>query len=541
MFSFGFLVVTYATSDQAFRLTSTEVVRIILATFAVILIALLFRLGLITRPPEPDEYLHVLSARGWLETGRPTILDGEYTRGIWFTAPVAWLFSITGTSSFETGRALTVLGSVLIPAVLFLWLRVRIGWLAGFIGAALVIMWPQGIIEAQTVRFYSWHCLFFLIGAIAAFETVEAPGIRRAMWAVLGVISFIIAFQLQITTAIGLLAVLSWIAAMLFLPIIWRQPKRWLWLGALLAAGIAVIVFLVSSGLMAQAWAEYRWTPVWNEHRKDQVTFYNSYLRNTYPTLWPLFPLAALLSFRFQPRLTAFCVVVFSVILLGQSFGGMKADRYLSYGMPFLFAVFAIAAAAILPAAADAVMRAADVVNPTRARWVSSALVVVALLFAGMMNPFFGRSVDAVAGKHPSSRPEPDWSRLPALIGDWTDAPFVLTTRAMHTTFALGDFDVTYSPTTMSELPEKSEFSLDPRNGRPVVGELKTIAAILRCQPEGLLVSNNRFWSAERQDEWMPLFEAAGHSIEIRERRQLFALYWTGGTSDVSTCATLPL
>lgn len=531
---------TYTKDSEPIVLAPGRASHIALAAVAVLLLALIFRLGLLGRPPVPDEYLHLLAARGWLETGRPTILDGEYTRVAGFTGAVAWLFSVTGSASFETGRLLAVAAGVLIPTALFLWLRLRIGWSAAVIGAGLAIAWPQGIVEAQTIRFYSWHCLSFLVGAIAIFEAVEAKGARRAIWALVGALSLWLAFRLQITTAIGLVAILGWAGAMLILPVIWKQSHRWLLLGGLFAAGALVLGFLVWSGTLADAWAQYRWTPVWNEHRQDKVTYYSHYLRNTYPMFWPLFPLAALLAFRLRPRFTAYCTLLFGVILLGQSFGGMKALRYLSYGMPFFFAVFAIAGAAILPSATHAVMRAAEFANPTRFRWVSAGLVLVALLFAGMINPFFAKSIDALAGQNPMSRPEPDWTRMPDLLGDWADTPFVLSMRAMHTISSLGDFDVTLSPSTLSELPDQSEFSIDPRNGRPVVAKLDTVATILRCEPEGLIVSNNRFWTPERQLEWMPLFEAAGRSIETREKRQLFALRWSGGAADAAACELLP-
>lgn len=517
---------------------------IILTALAILIAALLFRIGLIGAPGMFDEYYHLLAARGWLETGRPTILDGEYTRTMQFTRAVAWLFSVTGSASMETGRLLALTAGVLIPPVLFLWLRGRAGWAAGLTAAGLAILWPQGIWESQFLRFYSWHCLSFLIGAIATFEAVQSRGLQRALWGAAATVAFVLALYLQVTTAIGLVAILAWAFLFLILPALWRHPRRWSLLGGLGAVAVAVLAFLVLSGTLEDLWKRYSFTPGWNIHRKDQATYYSNYLRNSYPVLWPLFPIAALVAYGRYPRITSFCTVVFAVILLAQSFGGMKALRYLSYGMPFFFLVFGLAAAAILPAAGNAVLRGADALNPTRFRWIAQGLAVLALLFALVVSPFFVSSLKAAAGRSvsPSGEFPPDWSRLPELLGDWQEAPFRLIFKhELPSIFALGDYDVLFAPSRISEMAGSSEFMLDPRTGRPVVADLETVAAILRCEPEGLLVTPSPpFWGGEDKEAWLPLFEAAGRTVETRHKYKLFALHWSGGTADAAACASLP-
>lgn len=510
-----------------------------LAAVAICAVALAFRVRLLDLPPVFDEYYHLLAAQGWLETGRPTILDGEYTRVTWFTRVVAWLFEITGSATLETGRLVAVSAGILIPPVLFLWLRARAGWSAALIGAGLAILWPQGIEESQILRFYSWQTLAFLVGGIAAFEAGEARAAKRIGWSALALIALGVALYLQITTAIGIVAILVWIGAMVVLPAIWRHPARWPLFGGLVLAGLVVIAILVWSGTLADYWARYRWSAAWNAHRQNEITYYSKYLRGDYPVFWPLLPLAALLGYRQLPRFTAYCFVVFGIILVAQSFGGMKAVRYLSYGMPFFFAVLAVALAAIVPAATAALVRAADLVNPTRFRWISAALVVVAVLFAALINPFFGHSLDALGGRPPSGNEEPDWTAMPDMLGEWEDAPFRMTMRELHTIAALGDYDVVIGTNRLDDF-KADEFFLDPRTGRPMVDQLDSVAAIVRCEPEGLLLADGNWWG-DRKDDYLALFDEAGREVEIRTANRLFALHWSGGAADPASCEALPL
>jgi hypothetical protein len=513
---------------------------VVLAALGVLALALVFRTGLVGLTPVFDEYYHLLAARGWLETGRPTILDGEYVRVSLFTGAVAWLFDLTGRATLETGRLLAVVAGVLIPVVLFLWLRARAGWIAALIGAGLAVLWPQGIEEAQILRFYSWQVLTFLVGAIAAFEAVAGRGPARAGWAIFAAAALGAALYIQLTTAIGLAAILAWIGLAVVLPAAWAHPARWRILGGLALAGLAVLGLLVWSGALAEGWSLYRWSAAWNAHRQNEVTYYHDYLRGTYPTLWPLFPLAALIAYRRLPGPTLYAALLFGAIFLGQSFGGMKAVRYLSYGMPFFFAVWALAAAAALPALGAALMRAAEAANPTGRRAGAAALVAAAALFAAFANPFFGQSIDAAFGQPPSGRAEPDWRRMPDLVGDWADVPFRMTMRELHTVAALGDYDVVIGDDRLEDFPGAEEFFLDPRTGRPMIDELASVARILACEDEGLLLADGRWWG-DREETWLPLFEAAGRDVEIRTERRLFALRWSGGSADPAACAALPL
>jgi hypothetical protein len=256
---------------------------------------------------------------------------------------------------------------------------------------------------------------------------------------------------------------------------------------------------------------------------------------------WPLLPVAALLAFRWQPRMVAFCCLVFGVIFVGQSFGGMKSMRYLSFGMPFFFAILAVVLAGIVPSARDALRSAADLLNPTRLRWVSAGVLLVAGLLVALANPFVEISLKALLGRATFGPPETDWSRMDDLLGEWEGVPFRMTMRELHTIDALGDYDVLLDKSRLTEIGDNSEFSIDTRTGRPVVGEPASIERILDCESEGVLLAERAWWESQG---WgialLPLLDAEGREIEIRDSRSLIAIRWSGGQAAPASCSGLP-
>ena len=505
--------------------------------------ALAFRTGFLTSPPLFDELYHLLAARGWLETGQPVILDGEYSRTRWFTGAVAGLFWLTGSDSLTTGRLISVVPGILLPVVLYLWLRGAADGRAALIVAALAILWPHGIDDAQLLRFYAWQVFTFTVGALAVFQAADPrrQGRHRLGWGVLALLSLGVALYLQLTTAIGVAGILLWLSGAVILPAILSRPARWRLLGLLALLGVVVLGVAVASGIAEQFWTRYRWTAGWAQNRQNEVTYYHTVLRTMYPTLWPLFPVAAIMALRRHPRLASFGLVLFGAIFLGQSFGGMKSMRYLSYGMPFFFMVWALALAEILPVAGGFLARAVGQMNPTGRRWVGTLVLAGSFFFVLFANPFFERSIDAARG-HDQSRAPVDWSGLKQLIGDWADAPFRLTTHELHTALYLGAPDLLLSESRITELPDTAEFAVDFRTGLPVISETNSLAAVFACQPQGILITEQEFWIARGWSERIiPLLFEAHRTMEVRSDRDLVVMRWNGAESDPDACAALPL
>ena len=507
-------------------------------------LALIFRLGALHGPAHFDEYYHLLGARGWLETGRPTILDGEYVRTNLFTGVIAQVFQLTGSDTLATGRLVSVAGGALLAPVVFLWVQTWAGWSAALIAAALTVLWPEAIDEAQRLRFYSWHTLFTFIGAVATFQAFEsgAGGWRgRVGWGLIAGLSFLGALYLQVTTAFAVAAILIWVGLVHLLPLILAQPRRWLLLGLLVAACLLSLALAWAAGVLDVLWQQYRWVPGWAERSSDNPGYYHGMLRADYPVFWPLLPFAALLALRASPRLALYCILVFVIGFVALSFGGMKAYRYLSYAMPFFFILVALAIielAGLLRGSITAALRPYD---PTQRGWLGNSAVLTAALFFLAANPFFDNAIAALRGQLDQHNSPQDWRMLPELLGDWAGAPYVITTRELPTIAYLGNYDVLFNHSRMTEMDPPVAFAIDPRTGRPVIDDPASAATLLACHPEGLLLTETGQWeNQDLKEELLPALEASGRMIESREGHGLLVLHWSGGSADISACTRLP-
>jgi Dolichyl-phosphate-mannose-protein mannosyltransferase len=115
--------------------------------------ALLYAVNL-DRLPHPDEYYHILAARGLVETGEPRIAEGLYNRVFLHTWLVSKSFALFG-ESFAAARLPSVLAMAGLVALLFAWLRREAGSPAAWIGAGLFAVSPFAVDIAQFCRFYA--------------------------------------------------------------------------------------------------------------------------------------------------------------------------------------------------------------------------------------------------------------------------------------------------------------------------------------------------------------------------------------------------
>ncbi|QBR38574.1 hypothetical protein ETW23_21975 (plasmid) [Leisingera sp. NJS201] len=498
--------------------------------------AALLRTGLLEAPPEFDELYHLLAARGWLKTGTPAILDGQYGRGLLFTRAVAQLFASTGTDSLETGRLISLAAGSLLPAVLFLWLAYSAGLAIGLTAAALTIFWPQSQIEAQLLRFYALHVLCFFIGAAAFYNVLTGHGFQRFAWAAAAAAAWGLAVKLQISSVIGISAALVWGCTVSIFALIanWRgRITAIAAAAALLALALAAAAF---ADLLEKAWAFYRWTPDHNAALRDYPGFYHANLRKYHGILWYGTPLLAALALWLRPKPASYCLTLFAAFFLTLSFGGMKAFRYLSCAVPLLFALWAIAMAGGTALTGKILSKR----RPDR-RPVLTGLTAVFLLAAVLTaSGFVQRSLQVARGE--GIAPRGDWRQAGEAVGNWLDAPFTATTRELHMLAYVGPYDLLINSSRITELPSPQEFGIDPRTGRPIAGSPAAIARLLACKREGLLVAGAKWWSAGSEAVAMQSqFEAAGLQIETRRKGPVLAVRWSDPSRRRSNCTGLPL
>ncbi|MEM7644506.1 MAG: hypothetical protein AAF366_18570, partial [Pseudomonadota bacterium] len=359
-----------------------------LSAMLVGLAALLTRLGLMGAPAEFDELYHVLAARGILETGNPTILDGQYLRAEVFTHAVAAMLWLAGDTDLITARIVSVVAGTLIPVVLFLWLARAADMTVATIAAAFAILWPQAIIEAQFVRFYAVHVLFFLSGAAAIHLALQTDGKTRATLILGAAACWALAVGFQVSTAVGAAGVLL----ATFLLLIARHIRTIR--GRLITASICLTLLAIglgvglATGLLEKAVAFYRWVPDHAAALRDYRTFYFDQLERGYGPLWYATPILGLLALRARPGLTIFCATAFLSTFLVHSFGGMKALRYMSYAMPLLFTIWAIG-----------ILEVARLMLRLIPRAGPAPLAAAAFMAVALVTPFAQRSLTLAMGE----------------------------------------------------------------------------------------------------------------------------------------------
>ena len=492
----------------------------------IVVAAVLTRSGLMWAPPEFDELYHFIPALGWGETGDLRILDGSYTRAAAYTVAVARFLDLTGQDSLAAARVVSLLPGLAIPLALFWWLRGPVGGLAAGLATGFAVLWPQGILESQLLRFYSLHVLLFFAGAVAVYAAATGQGLVRWGWAVAALVLLGAATLLQVTTIIACGGLAIWLAGRAMMAV--RPGRRWAWAlgGAVLILGALAVLW--STGAPEKAWALYRFSPGDAVATRDYGAFYHNGLRGTYETFWPLFPVAVLLALRVNAQITWFCAAIFCTVFLVQSFGAMKADRYISGAMPFFFAIWGMAG-----------VRLVQLMRPH----VSAAVMVgcIGLLLAS--NGFVISSAKLAMGGGYDARYRPDFSGVTDLLKPWQDVPFLATTHELHMVAELGDYDVDLRQSAGwdAEFDPTALFGRDPRTGRFAVRGEAGMTQLLACKRAGVLVSVDDIWKDDRiGGAFRRAAAAQGMALHIRRAGALVAIRWDNAEPRIPQCGGVP-
>ncbi len=520
-------------------------------------------------PPFVDELHHVLAAESLLERGEPAIHDGvPYTRGLLFTYIVAGFFQLFG-EGLTVARWPAVLAGTGLVALFFFWLRRVAGRPAAWIGALLLCFAPISLYLSQWARFYTLHALFFWIGAFAIYDLTvriqERRASRRRSLAVgaVAAISLVLAYHLQVTTIAGLAGILVFTTLVAVAPSLRRlskEPRAKLWIAAGAAALGVLLAGAGALGLPEWVLERFERVDVWALGRAENPRFYHWLLTDQYGFLWVLFPVAGLVAFIARWRAALFFGSVLLVALLAHSAAAWKAERYVFYAMPALFALWGIAVGELLPRLLALLReRLSSVLPASWPGWIPRLLVLgsvaVALLFAMTGLPAYTYTRQIYLSGDSS------WERPPDHLGEWyrghadwaavqdrlrqlaNQAEVVVAEPDLKAVYYLGDLDfVLYASFVDVPWGPNGEFGNWWKVGRPVVGRPESLARIHECFRSGLVVAERHVWGwsggvPEPTAEWIA---AHAEPVELPESAGLLAYRWTdGGGGEGSACRRL--
>jgi 4-amino-4-deoxy-L-arabinose transferase-like glycosyltransferase len=457
-----------------------------------------------------DDYYHILAARSWLRDGTLGLAGGApYERASLFTYIVAAFMYVFGESSYVARLPGALAGAAWVT-LLFVWLRSHAGRTAAWAAALLFCIDPGAIWLSRIVRFYTLHGLVFLAVAIGVYHLATRAEFRpRSAMVGLGVVAgFGVAYHLQVTTVIGAVALAAWLIVVLMPRAIGTVGKwskgRLAWTlgigaGTLLLAGVAMI----HSGLAADYLWRFQYVPMWAAERQDEVGYYFRRLQRSYPVLVALFPVACVVAIARTGRAGVFCVILFCVPFLLHSLAAFKAQRFLSYAMPFFFAIWGMTIAAVLPALFRAAETTIAQVMAVRAgaSWLKvGAGLLLIVMAAGLVysNRAFEDAYRFVRpGQPPPLGSRPNWAGArPLLKGPADSASIVVGTFGPSIFYNLGRLDVVVG---RDQVPVHNggEFAEARQLGRPAIHTAESMETLIRCHRSGLVVVDWNLWDAE--------------------------------------------
>jgi hypothetical protein len=482
-----------------------------------------------------DELYHLLAARSWLADGTFRIAEGTYDRSPIITVATGVVTGLLGDGLFAGRLFPAFVGSLWVLAV-FIWTRAVAGRAAGWIAACLMGLSPVILETSGFVRFYSLHGLAFWLGAVATFAAMTSAAFRpMILWAAAAVAMLKVALELQDITYIGMVALALW-AGFTFVSGGQQSRRRWRMLG-LGALGLIVATLLVTTGALENLIGRYTWIPGWAAETTDRATAYHHLFRGSYPTLYTLLPIAALIAIARVPHVGSFAVVVFVTCFVLLSIAPAKADRYIAFTIPFFCVVWGIAISELMPALRKLAVRAmtsySDRVGGIPYQPVAAAAALgVALLFVVATNPAFSQTLSLLAGKKPDGgiwATDASWKAAAGTLRDLIEtADVVVTPNSLHALYYVGTYDFEYRRTGVYETLTGQEFGIDPRTGRRVIATAASLERLMACYPTGLVFSEAARWRHVTgiDVEAADLLAAAATEVELPARWRIRAFRW---------------
>jgi hypothetical protein len=528
--------------------------------------AFLFILSILVRIPDLDqlarfdELYTLLAARGWLSDGVPRIANGIYWRAELYTIFVAGWLKLFGDNLVVARLSSVLFGSLLAVAV-FLWTNAVAGRAAAWISGLFVALSSLSVEMSQYARFYTFHALAFWLGAVGVYTLTmqSADSARRRAAIALGtVLSLVVALYLQILTLIGIVALAPWLGVALlrtfFAQPFFAQRDRRNWQYWTVLGVLALVVGLIAAAVLTSAHfsellRRYLFVPLTHVHHQGDFWFYHLHLIERYPTLWPVTPFLALIAVAARPRPSLFALCVFGGAFALVSVGGQKSLRYLFFVLPFLYVVWAIALASLWTVLRDAVLAAAGwVAGHVSTGWqqpVRWGLIAGSFAFLFLANGETARAILRPLGVHLGEGFSAAWpAAVPELKGLVDGADVVLTSHELHMLYYLDRADIVVTKERLDDFAGK-DFERDPRTGLPVISRPESLALILDCYRNGVLVTDTlKGWRAPTVIDDATADVIARHliAIDLPSQTHIKAFYWQTPADEErpAACASLP-
>jgi len=492
--------------------------------------------------PVGDEMFHILSAQSWASMGTLSIADGVYGRAALFTKFIGVLFTLFG-DSLIVARLPALIFGVLWVLLLYIWVDRHAGRLAAWVAALLLCLAPHAIELSLYSRMYTIQGFAFLLGSMIAFAiaTHDYPIVKKLFLLGSAIACFGLAVHMHEVTLVGLIALIVALA------VDYSVQHRQIFTNKKFLFGIILLLlFLIAAAtvLLYQYWEAFN--PYWQKfvtpafaNRDSDIRFYHKLLISSYPVLWLLMPLAAIIAIYFKPRIGLFCVTMFVIIFLMHSIAGRKAERYIYYGMPFLFTIWGIALAAVAPHLNRLLT---DVSHSLRTNYMSigktrhfdlifkGALTFVIVIFIISGSGAFLRTINLLQGEsYYFGTKLSNWEKAaPTLKPLVEDAPVVVTTNFPKTLYYFGRFDVAFSPVIVTDVLFGKEGGLDRRTGRPTISTTESLQQLFDKYPHGIFVGEKSEWRSRFRmtDEGADFLEAHARRVDLPAASRIVAFTW---------------
>jgi hypothetical protein len=481
----------------------------LLLVFVVALVVLL--IGASSPNVQNDEFLTLLASRSYQHDGTFRILEGEYWRARGFSALVGWTFWLFGRADVFIARLPSVLAEAALATALFAWIRQRAGLAGGLVAVLLLCLSSQSLAIAHFARFYSIQALMIWLGSIAVFAIGGAPSRAGAIVsAVIALACFAIALHLQVTTFIALVALFAWIGLdVVVLRLRIDIPPR-----ILAAIGLVALAILAAGAIYVYPNFKARFVqaPLWAQQLESDFAFYLRDWQSGMPLLLGLFPLAVIVAMGRWPRETVFCLLMVAIPFVIHSIAGSKHPRYISYVLPFFFAVWSLAIVSTAPfivrsveAAGQTLGRLYSERSPRHQAFAVAAIVAALGLFALATNPFYARGakslvVDALKiARHPARAFDdaayPPWTgQAAALRAAVGNSRVLVSADDLAAITYFRPQDLTLWRSRIDDIDPSVEFGRDFRTGRSVISTPDSISALVACVDDGVLIVPKQRW-----------------------------------------------